>query len=113
MGLTALLERIASESLGTVANGIAIVDLAGGVETARRGIAGICRLPRVTENLRIALVARRTATTSLAIVHLTIGVLAATVLGADVHATTIETIAQLVRRTVLVVLANVLVVVDC
>lgn len=112
LGLTALLEWISSESLGTVAYWISIVNFTGSVETAGAWVAGIGWLPGMTQDLRITLVTRWTTATRLAILHLTIGILAARVFGADVHATTIQTIAELVWGTVLVVLANVLVVVD-
>lgn len=111
--VTALLEGISGESFGTEAYRSAVVDLAQGVHAARTRHARIEARRFLAADQRISLVAGEALATRRVIDRVALRVVAAAVVQAGVHAATVQTIAELMGRTILVVLAHVSVIRHC
>lgn len=104
--LTALLERISSQSLRTEAYRIAIIVLAHRVQTARVWNTWIRGHWRAT-NVRFSLESDQALALCLMVLRITTRVQTAICLQARVDALPVETVAKFIRWTILVVLTHV------
>lgn len=105
---TALFERTSRQTLRTETDRISVVVLAQGVQTARIGHARIGNQYLMATNFWISLISRKARTLRLMVTGDALRVFSAVILNARIDTLSVESIAVLMRRTVLVVLTDIL-----